>query len=233
MSSLGINDDEFDPLAPVFYEDEDHDEEPDESDGGFSDVDRVVRVWVADGRLTKVRVSPVWYRKLRNTTMESAFGQAFWQSNLTIAPIPDESTAPAAPDEEFADVDFSKLPGLSEDSFAAMRKALADVRQRRREASERHRQQVRKPPPPTLGRSQGVTVVLNEAGHVSEARFDPKWLDQAQAGHICNHVMLAAADAYARFVPPVDEGRAELDALRGEHRYLIAAFQAMLNKRGN
>ncbi|GAB3818678.1 hypothetical protein GCM10028820_21430 [Tessaracoccus terricola] len=91
-----MTDDELDPLAPVFYDDGSPEEEPDESDGGFSDVDRVVRVWVADGRLTKVRVSPVWYRKLRNTTMESAFGQAFWQSNLTIAPVPDEDTAPAA-----------------------------------------------------------------------------------------------------------------------------------------
>lgn len=228
-----MTDDELDPLAPVFYDDGSPEEEPDESDGGFSDVDRVVRVWVADGRLTKVRVSPVWYRKLRNTTMESAFGQAFWQSNLTIAPVPDEDTAPAAPAEEFADVDFSGLPGLSEYNFAAMRKALADVRERRREASERYREQARNSPPPTLGHSQGVTVVLNESGHAGEARFDPLWLDRAQAGNICNHVMLAAADAYARFVPAVDKGRAELDQLRGEHRYLIAAFQAMLDKRGN
>lgn len=225
-------DDELDPLAPVFYDghDLDGDEETDESDGGFSDPDKLVRIWVADGRLTRVRVSPIWYRKLAGTSLESAFGHAFWLSNVQVSDQPDEDSAPT-PAEEFADADFSKVPPLSAASMAAVSAALADVRRRRREALAQHRRTPAPRAAATAGSSQGVTVLLNASGHASEARFDPKWLDEAQAGHICNHTMAAAAAAYRRFVPPADETRAQLEELRQEHRYLVAGLNAMLNRR--
>ena len=53
---------EDDPLAAPAYgaADDDEPEEAgfDDTDGGFSDYDRIVRIWVEDGRLTKVGPLP-------------------------------------------------------------------------------------------------------------------------------------------------------------------------------
>src|SRR5690606_12948774 len=63
MSPEDVQTDDLDPLAPVIYGDEPVEEtlEEDAADGGVSDSDGIVRVWLEDGRLSKVRVSPTWY----------------------------------------------------------------------------------------------------------------------------------------------------------------------------
>lgn len=222
--------DDLDPLAPVMYDSEadpapDEPEEwSDESDGGFSDVDNIVRIWVEDGRLTKVRVSPVWYTRLGRRSLADCFDQAFRFANLTVATDVPERVEPSF-DDQF---DFSTIPPLTARAFTVMQELFADVEARWDEAIARHDAREARAAEPTRGRSKGVTVVLDEAGHAHSVEFDDRWLDDAQAGTICTHAQLAAADAYRRFVPPEDD-RQDLKAIEEEHQFLTATLNAMLN----
>lgn len=222
--------DDLDPLAPVMYDadeppaPDDADEWVDEADGGFSDADNIVRVWVEDGRLAKVRVSPVWFSRLGRRSLADCFAQAFRFANLTVATDVPERVEPTF-DDQF---DFSTIPPLTAHAFGVMQELFADVEVRWDEAIARHDAREAVAGTPTLGRSKGVSVVLNDAGLADAVEFDDKWLDDAQAGTICTHVQLAAADAYRRFVPSEDD-RHELTAIEEEHQFLTATLNAMLN----
>lgn len=226
MSPQDVHEDDLDPLAPVIYGDAPEEEALDEdaADGGVSDSDGIVRVWLEEGRLAKVRVSPTWYSKLGKRSLTECFSQALRMANANASfGRVHEREAPT-----FDDVDFSGLPRFSSRTFAVLQNLVADAEQRWDEAIERHRARPRDGRDPVEGRSKGVTVALNAAGLAETVSFDDKWLDSAQAGTICDHVLLAAENAYARFVPGAD-GREELEDLEDEHRFLMATFKAMLN----
>ncbi|MCC2593662.1 hypothetical protein LKO27_09625 [Tessaracoccus sp. OS52] len=196
--------------------------EEETDDGGVSDSDNVVRVWVTDGRLVRVRVSPVWYTRTGRRTLSDCFSQALRMANATVADLPPR------PEPTFEDVDFSALPPFSPETFAVIQDLMAEVEERWEDAFGRQQSRPPVKQPVVEGRSKGVTVTLNESGQAEGVTFEPKWLESAQAGAICTHVQLAANNAYGKFVPAQEEP-SELDAIAGEHQFLMAAFKAMLN----
>lgn len=252
---MGVFDDDFDPLAPAPPPGGDDDasleeddllappayggaepaveEEFDEDDGGISDHEKIVRIWVEDGRLTKVRLSPVWFHKLPDgKALEARFRQALLLSTMRIAQA-DETDAEEAdaagegfPPEVAAR--FRDLPELSRRSLALF-DALG------REMDERHAAvldayEPPPPPPAVSGRSKGVTVFLNPAGMAVRVAFEPKWLDDAQVGSICTHLMIAAERAYAQHRPHVAE-ESVLDEIAVESALYREALRTMLTPR--
>lgn len=233
---------DIDPLAPGPDIDERHDSDTDDvedmheeqggddtpadwsvmGDGSASDSQGIVRVWVEENRITKVRVSPRWHSRLQRRTLDDCFMQALMNANLHVASVepPEVRT--------YDDADFSGLPPFSQRSFAAFQHAFDDVERRWDEALERREEKVPLPRPATTGKSKGVTVSLTDDGIANAVTFDTKWLDTAQAGDICTHVVRAAENAYARFIP-AEEDRSEIDEVEAEHEVLLAAFKAMLN----
>lgn len=251
---MSVHDDDYDPLAPPPAGDKDPDsrapfdpapdadfapapadapvvadEEPmgDEGDGGFSDSEGIVRIWVEDGRLVRVRVSPIWYRRLQGgRTLANCFDQALLLSSLRVAQAPGEPSGEFPP--EIAELKFDNLPRVNRRSIAAFAKVFEDQERRFGEALARHAEN---PPKPVevSGRSKGVTVRLDRHGRAQSVSFDEAWLDDAHAGAICTHVQLAAEAAYARYRPV--EPDAELAELTTERQIISAAYAAMLNNR--
>lgn len=219
---------DLDPLAPggnILTEaglDEDDESGVEPTDGGSSDGRGVVRVWVENGRLTKVRVSPQWHTKVGRGSLTDSFAQALAFANASVANF---SVPPAT---SYDDVDFSQLPRFDTQAFAAFQTVFAEVEERWDQALVRHEEQPPSPAPATLGKYKGVTVSLDPDGVASGVTFDKVWLESAQAGTICTHVMRAAEKAYAHFTP-AENDRAELDDIAAEHEFLLAAFKAMLN----
>lgn len=230
-SALGLAADDDDLLAPPPAPgpaDDDDESLGDEGDGGFSDNERIVRTWVEDGRLTKVRVSPVWFRRLTGrTTLEDCFRQAFTSANLRVGPV---SVAPASGEEfppEVAEMEFPGLPYLNRASIAAFDILFKDQERRFAEALER--QAAPRPPARVSGRSKGVTVHLNQHGAAESVEFDQAWLDDAQVGSICTHVQAAAESAYAKYQPAEPEPT-ELDDLIQERQLIRAAYVKLMTQ---
>lgn len=248
-------DDEFDPLAPVVGPEIDEPEPPDDDplaapayeggaapveeedefaddDGGFSDHEKVVRVWIEDGRLTKVRLSPVWFHKVPDgKALEARFRQALLLSSMRIAEDPDGG-APGKPEPTLPTEvagRFRGLPELSRRSLVAFDRLGAEMDRRHAAALDAY--EAPAPPAPTTGRSKGVTVTLNPAGLAVRVEFEPKWLDDAQVGSICTHVMIAAERAYARH-RPVEQGESVLDEVAAETALYRRALRTMLTPRG-
>lgn len=231
-------DEDLDPLAPVLYDGGDAepeltdapsplgmDVEPEvddaEGDGGVSDGDGIVRVWLEDGQLAKVRVSPNWHAKLNGRPLADAFRFALAMANARVAEVE------PAPEPDLSGVDFTPPP-LTSRTFAVMQGMFDDVEARWAEATQRYLERPPASHPAVEGRSKGVTVSLDGGGRAERVSFDDKWLDQAQAGSICTHVLQAANNAYGRFQPQADD-RSELEAIEEEHAFLMATFKAMLN----
>lgn len=219
---------DLDPLAPggdiLTDADADfHDDDASEpTNGGATDGRGVVRVWVEDGRLTKVRVSPQWHTKVGRGSLADSFGQALAFANASVA------DAPVSQKPSYDDVDFSQLPRFDTQAFAAFQIVFDEVEERWDQALVRHEERPPMPAPATLGTYKGVTVSLDPDGVASGVSFDKVWLGRAQSGTICTHVMRAAEKAYAHFTP-AENDRAELDDIAAEHEFLLAAFKAMLN----
>lgn len=199
------------PLAPPVYEDEAHaavpDEEPlapgvdgldeefpEESDGGFSDQQRIVCVWVSEGRLTKVRLSTSWHRRLGKRSLSDAFAQALLGAAVHTEDLPQTVADP----EGFTDDD---LPDTSFDSLEVLVETMRDLGEReaeiRRAVGER---------PGVEARSQGVTVGLDERGLPMSVGFDPDWLENAQSSEIADRVVRCAAQAQDRFAAEGGDG---------------------------
>lgn len=175
------------------------------SDGSFVGGDGVVRIWFDDaGRLAKVRVSPIWFKKLQGSqTLRHAFLQAFRLSSVRVASSPpapalerdDAVPAPAGIDE--LRTRTASILALMDEWDAAVARRMA--------ASPPP------PPRPATGRVQGVTVTLNAAGHPWDITFDEEWLDDAQVGLICSSVLTATQRAYEAHVPEREEAAQERD----------------------
>lgn len=224
-------DDDLDPLAPPPYGgDEPEEEAIDESDGGFSDREGIVRLWSEHGRLTKVRLSPVWFHKVPDAAaLEARFREALMLSTLQLAVPPEPGAAPEEPElprevhERLRD-----LPALSRRSLVLFDRVGRDLDARHAAALAATRET--EPGAPARGRSKGVTVILNGDGAAERIVFDPKWLDDAQVGSICTHIMLAAERAYARH-DEVERAPSGLDELAQERDVLRTALLTMLKPR--
>lgn len=214
------------PMAAMASDavEEDEDLEPESDDGGFSDAEHIVRVWITDDRLSRVRVSTRWREKLESRPLGDCFTQALMLANLRLADIP-KWVEPT-----YEHLDFSQLPPLGPVSLMAFERRFEEV-EARWEATRR-RQQERQPleSPATFAKSKGVTVELNASGRPSKVLFDVKWLERAELVSIRTHVIRACDRARARIVPSVDEG-SELASIESEHHLLLTAFRAMLNPR--
>ncbi len=221
--STGGSDDEV--LAPVkaLPSDAVEDEtEPEAHDGGFSDAERIVRVWITDDRMSRVRVSTRWRAKLGPRSLGECFAQALMLANLRLAEIP------RVEEPSFDHVDFSELPRVTPSSLAAFQERFVEAQRRWDEARDRYESRAAVEPVAVTGKSKGVTVTLNAAGRAAKVSFDDTWLQKADPVSIRSHVMRASDRARAQFVV-VDDDRTELSALETEHRFLLTAFQAMLN----
>lgn len=195
---MNVFDDDFDPLAPPGYGGEEPQAElgADESDGGVSDYERVVRVWVEDGHLTKVRVSPVWFHKVKDGAgLEAKLREALMLATLR-EPVPVET-----PEEKPFPLEtiqqLREVPTLSRGSLVMFDQMGREMDQRH--AAAMAEAQAAPSREIVSARSKGVTVVLNKDGVAERVTFDTKWLDEAQVGSICTHIMVAAERAYTRF----------------------------------
>ena len=246
--SKDLFDDDYDPLAPVDVstpadeeaEDPDDleindldgfDDDPlgDADDGGFGGADGLARIWFDDdGRLHKVRLSPVWFKKLApGQSLEQVFRQAFLASNISVAQQPESERL------DRAALDFGDLPPFSEEAMETYLGLMAEHRERWHAAIARAEAQPPARPRRARGKSKGVLLTLDEHGHPAEVQFDDDWLDEAQVGSICINVVAAAHKAYARYVPMTNEHLSELERFRIEHEVLIAGFAELLKPRGN
>ena len=211
-------------------------EAEDEGDGGFSDGDGIVRVWLDGGRLIKCRVSPVWFSRLRQgDKLQHHFGEALMLAMLDRAaglldepdpePVGPMEALAALPDEVRAV--FETLPPLSRELLSAI-DAVAEELDQRIGVTLETRNSEQKEAVKFVGRSQGVTVIVDEWGNTTEVDFDEKWLDQAQVGAIVTHVQLAADRAQARLQAPAED---PTQPLMEEQQLLSIALTALLNPR--
>lgn len=215
--------DEADLLAaPAFGEPDDEPE--DDGDGGVSDPDKIVRLWVEDGRLTKVRLSPVWFRKIIGTdTLENHFRQAFAVASIAVASVPEGEPEL---DDEYPTVDFTSLPDFDDTTFAAYMELIDEFNASWDQAIAEADGAASPEAEPTVGRVKGVSVTLDRAGRAQDVAFDDKWLDDAQVGQICTAVVAAADDAYSRYTPPARDET--LDRFADQHKVLMAGFRKLV-----
>lgn len=208
MSIWGEDFDEGDELlAPAHY-DEPVDEDDAGEDGDVSGADGIVRVWVEDGRLVKVRVCPHWYAKLERLgagSLADVISAALLLAHVGVA-RPDVP-GPSA-DVELAPELERSLPRLNK---ATLQRVLDYRDGLSPEFARDHATTSATPEPPVTGRAQGVQVSLDRYGQAVGVSFDEMWLDQAHAGQISDGVMRAAQDAYERFTAPPEGSDMEDD----------------------
>lgn len=208
-----------DPTAAPTSDDDGH--EP-AGDTGVSDGDRVVRVWVEHGRLTKVRVSPHWHTKLQRSRRElgTVVTQVLELAHIGVAPTREIARPEVTLTPEFA----RSLPGLDYANLGrlvAAHDAMLEQVRRERETS---------PEPPTqpavTGKSRGVTVTLDDRGCAVHASFDEKWLQTTQSSVIAVAILAAAHEAYASFQAAKEPGEG-IDPLR-EGEFIRQMMYTML-----
>lgn len=202
----------------------------DEGDGGIGGGNGIVRIWVDDdGRMSKVRVSPVWFQRLGpGQTLEQAFHEAFFKARMLVA----EPEAVEA--RTFDDADFGEIPPLTPENISLYVRMMNDHRKRWLALVEESANEPPAPVPTFRGKSAGVVVTLTEAGFPSRVGFDEKWLDEAQVGSICINVSAAANKAYEQFeqyVPETNERDEALRTMEAEQEYMMAGFHRLLDPR--
>lgn len=222
----GLMDDDYDPLAPVHYGDEATDEDTSGShDTGHTDGDNIVRVWVVDGRLTRVQVSPVWHHKLRDKTLDQCFAAALASARIQVSPA-----APELAEPDLTGVDFSGLPRFNRSPFVTYRLALQNFNQRWDEAVARSRTTPAEVVDPASASTEGVTVRLDQVGHAVAVEFDEEWLEDMSVKDINYWVLETANRAHAAHeAVPVPQD--ELADLAREHEILMAGLVRMLTGR--
>ena len=202
----GPESEDEDLLAPVHYAESS--EEPDEDDpefwsdddGGVSDRERIIRVWVDEGRLTKVRVSSGWAAKLElreGTRLQDVVNAVLRAAHVGVA-------APSSLPQDAPTVELTKefarsLPGLTPTSLEAMR---AHYARRHREFAEKLREAMETAVAPVGARVEGVTVTLDhDAAHKPFSYFAPDeggtWADgewRTASGSYTVHVGTSSAD---------------------------------------
>ncbi len=112
----------------------------------MSDGRGIVRVWVEDCRLSRVRVSPQWHAKLGRRSLADCFTQALAFAHIGVADVPMRE------DVGHGDMDFSQLPPCDARALAAFRSVFAEVEERWGEALVRHEEHTPGSAPATLGK---------------------------------------------------------------------------------
>lgn len=219
----GLIDDDYDPLAPVPYGGDAVDDEPSPGhDPGFADGDNIVRVWLHDGRLSRVQISPLWHLKVREKTLEQCFAAALAAARIRVAPAVEEP-----PEPDLTGVDFSGLPRFNRSPFVTYRLALENFNQRWEEARARAASAPAAASAPVSAEGEGVTVRLDADGHAVAVEFDEEWLEEASVKDLNQRVLQTARRAYAAHrSAPV--GADELADLTREHEILMAGLLRML-----
>lgn len=243
--SRELFDDDYDPLAPPPTEDvaapeADHVDrfgpgaEPDDADlemgsvddGGIGDSDGIVRLWFTDdGSLEKVRLSPVWFRKLDSgAKLAEVFRQAFLTHKIRSVGVakaaPEERPVPTLVDvPEYTPENAAIIHAMIEHNLARMGEAASAL-------------DAQGPPPapkPVEVRVDGVTVALDAGGHPKSVQFDERWLDHTSVGAICSTVLAATRRAQDQHqLAPVPD-TTELEELRAEHDLLLEGLHRMMN----
>lgn len=221
-----VMDDDFDPLAPMYVDEAAADDIEDTSEGGFADPGNIVRVWFADGILTRVRVSLAWRDKLGQRELDEVFGSAFALVRLRLP----ASEVEEPPVEDLSGVDFTGLARFSGDVFTAFRLAFESFNKRWQDAVARMDAEPVAVFEPPVGEFDGVTVTLDEHGRPVSAAFDEEWLADADNRDIADHVMEAAKLARAAYRPMPERG-SELMRLAREHEILMRGMVASLTGR--
>ncbi len=229
---MGPESEDEDLLAPVHYAESS--EEPDEDDpefwsdddGGVSDRERIIRVWVDEGRLTKVRVSSGWAAKLElrdGTRLQDVVNAVLRAAHVGVA-------APSSLPQDAPTVELTKefarsLPGLTPTSLEAMR---AHYARRHREFAEKLREAMETAVAPVGASVEGVTVTLDQRGQAAAVDIDEAWLEEAHAGAISTAIMSAARDAYATFEAAPSPQRQAFHEVAREYDYLSKVMNAIL-----
>ncbi|RRD45694.1 hypothetical protein [Tessaracoccus sp. OH4464_COT-324] len=191
--------------------------------GGVSGGGGLVRAWFGvDHRLVKVRISPVWFDKLRpGQTLGQLFTSVFRRYALSLSP------APVFPDkaENPADVLADRPLGIPLSDYLAVLdahrrlRAHTHARARARVGGDQSGR--------VVGRFAGVEVELSEAGLLDSAWFDEVWLERTQVGKVRDAVVAAAADAFSRY-RPVPRSDQVVAAVGGEHDVLLAGLKSFI-----
>lgn len=172
----------------------------DENESGIADARRAVRVWVDDDRrLTAVLISNRWRERLRRSTLEAAFADALSLAQGRVAePVSVDLPTAADPD--------ARGPGLTWTVLDAHRTRLESVRA---EAAAMESDPGDIVPATLVGveveatsDNALVTVRLAVDASTRSVHFDEGWLAQARVGDICDAVLQAHRQAYARWQPP-------------------------------
>ena len=201
-----------------------------EGDGGIGGGNGIVRIWVEDdGRMSKVRVSPVWFQRLGpGQTLELAFQDAFAKARMRVA---ERGTVEST---SFDDTDFGEIPPLTPENISLYVRMMNDHRNRWLALVEESAKEPPAPVPTFRGKSAGVVVTLTNAGFPSRVEFNQKWLDDAQVGSICINVSAAAAKAYEQFeqyVPETNERDEAIRTMEAEQEYMMAGFYRLFDPR--
>lgn len=224
-----------DLLAPVHYGDG-ATEEPDEDDpefwsdddGGVSDRERIIRVWVEEGQLTRVRISPSWAVKLerrKGATLTDVANAVLQVAHVGVAGP--STVLQEAPHVELTKEFARSLPDATPTTLEAMSRHYAN---KHKEFSKALREAVahQAATAPVQARSEGVTVMLNARGQATSLTIDEAWLGGAHAGGISAAIVTAARGAYEQYAAAPSPEVAAFHEVAREYEYLRKVMNTIL-----
>lgn len=228
-------DEEVDLLAPVHYTDsaaeapeEDDAEFWSDDDGGVSDRERIIRVWVEQGRLTRVRISSGWAAKLERRTPATLADVA--TAVLRVAHVGVAGSSSLLQDAPTVELTRKFARSLPDASPATLEAMTGHYRKKHKEFSQALQDAARNQAKatPVRARSEGVTVTLDERGHATSLTIDQTWLDRTHAGAISAAIMTAAQEAYERFEAEPSPERQAIHEVAREYDYLRKVMHTIL-----
>ncbi|OYN85391.1 hypothetical protein CGZ92_11440 [Parenemella sanctibonifatiensis] len=194
------DDDEDDPLAPVFGNADDG-----EADEGLWDESGAIRIVLQEGRLAEVFVRNRWRKRLGSA---SKFPKTllrlmrFHQTSIPAGP----ATAEGLP--EFEDL----APGimLNRESLGRLQERLNKNRDEMERLNQLNPSEIepdRIVGEPATGQNAGghVKVRLDPQGNTEEIECSSTWLEKVRTEELCEAIMAAHRQAYARHQPPTVE----------------------------
>lgn len=216
--------DDFDPLAPVYYGETD-DDVPIDEHGWFRDPERVVQLRFDGDELVRVRIAFGWSDRIGHKPLESYVNAALALARSRVASAHDEADTSELPD--ISDVDFSGITRFNADVFATFKQAFENFQQQWDQAVV---DAVATDPDgsgPVWGKTQYVAVLTDDHGWPERVEFDDEWLEDAERGEIADAVIEAARRARAAF-RPASSPNDHLDALVRQHTVLMRGMLTSL-----
>lgn len=190
---------------------------------GYNDSTGCVRIWVDDDRrLTKILISNRWRERSRGTSLSSMLDEVFLMAQARIA------------------VGSARLGGNEPERVPPMSwEALAELQQQSFEISEESDRLDALPPDQVeqsrwvgetvegVSSNRMVTARLSLFGLTEQVTFDQAWLQQSRVSQLCESVMEAHRDAYARFREPVFQP-GDRDKLAARSQRVQGSLMAMM-----